>query len=39
MVLVFTPFGADFTHFGLESGMLFDGMNVLVVSIPNKKER
>ena len=25
MVLVLTPFGADFTHFGLESGMLFEG--------------
>ena len=25
MVLVFALFGADFTHFGLESGMVFEG--------------
>ena len=33
----------DFTHFGLESGMVFEETtgvkNVSVVSIPNKKER
>ena len=33
----------DFTHFGLESGMVFEGTtgvkNVFVVSIPNKKGR
>ena len=32
--------GKHFTHFGLESGMVFEGatecMNVLIVSIPNK---
>ena len=32
--------GIHFTHFGLESGMIFEGatecMNVFIVSIPNK---
>ena len=32
--------GIHFTHFGLESGMVFEGatecMNVFIVSIPNK---
>ena len=32
--------GIDFAHFGLESGMLFEGstesMNVFIVSIPNE---
>jgi len=36
MVLVFAPFGADFTHFGLESGMVFEGTMGVYVSIPNK---
>ena len=35
--------GVYFAHFGLESGVVFEGttdcMNVLIVSIPNKKER
>ena len=42
---VFAPFwsaktGIHFVHFGLESGMLFEGttecMNVFIVSIPNE---
>ena len=40
----FAPFwsetGIDFAHFGLESGMVFEGttecMNVFIVSIPNE---
>ena len=32
--------GVDFAHFGLESGMVFEGatecMNVFIVSIPNE---
>ena len=34
--------GIDFAHFGLESGMVFEGttecMNIFIVSIPNEKE-
>ena len=35
--------GIHFAHFGLESGMVFEGtkecMNVFIVSIPNELER
>ena len=35
--------GIRFAHFGLESGMVFEGttefINVFIISIPNAKER
>ena len=35
--------GINFAHFGLESGMVFEGttecINVFIISIPNEKER
>ena len=35
--------GLHFAHFGLESGMVFEGttafINVFIISIPNEKER
>ena len=35
--------GIHFAHFGLQSGMVFEGttecMNVFIVSIPNERER
>ena len=35
--------GIDFVHFGLESGMVFEGlhkcMNVFVISVPEECER